>query len=89
MCKYDLAEYLGGIKTLCREKRGVEESIKYIDNERMILQYMFPLNEIIMDFHGGLKSVTSGYASFDYEDCGYQTSNIVKVTILDLKINSI
>ncbi|XP_051172476.1 translation factor GUF1 homolog, mitochondrial isoform X2 [Leptopilina boulardi] len=76
------AEYLGGIKTLCREKRGVEESIKYIDNERMILQYMFPLNEIIMDFHGGLKSVTSGYASFDYEDCGYQTSNIVKMIIL-------
>ncbi|XP_043473801.1 translation factor GUF1 homolog, mitochondrial [Leptopilina heterotoma] len=76
------AEYLGGIMTLCSEKRGIEESTKYIDNQRMMLQYIFPLNEIIMDFHGSLKSVSSGYASFDYEDCGYQESNIVKMNVL-------
>ncbi|XP_033218031.1 translation factor GUF1 homolog, mitochondrial isoform X3 [Belonocnema kinseyi] len=76
------AEYLGGIKTMCFEKRGVEKSIKYIDNERMILQYILPLNEIIMDFHDGLKSLSSGYASFDYEDYGYEASNIVKMNIL-------
>lgn len=65
--------------SLCKETRAVEESSKYIDNERMILQYIFPLNEIIMDFHDNLKSMSSGYASFDYEDNGYQVANIVKV----------
>ena len=67
--------------SMCLEKRGVEKSSKYIDNERMIVQYLLPLNEIIMDFHDGLKSLSSGYASFDYEDYGYQPSNIVKVSI--------
>ena len=77
----NLAIYLGAIKTLCSEKRGIEKSIKYIDNERLIMQYAFPLNEIIMDFHDGLKCLSSGYASFDYEDYGYEPSNIAVVSL--------
>ena len=61
------------------ERRGVEKSTKNIDNERIMLQFILPLNEIITDFHDELKSLTSGYASFDYEDCGFEPSNIVKV----------
>lgn len=65
--------------SLCMDKRGVEQSTKNIDNERIMIQFLLPLNEIIVDFYDELKSLTSGFASFDYEDHGYQTSNIVKV----------
>lgn len=66
--------------SLCMEKRGVEKSTKNIDNERIMIQFLLPLNEIIVDFHDELKSLTSGYASFDYEDYGYELSNVVKVS---------
>lgn len=64
---------------ICMERRGVEQSTKSIDNERIMIQFKLPLNEIIVDFHDELKSVSSGYASFDYEDCGYESSTIVRV----------
>lgn len=61
------------------ERRGVQKSAVNIDNERVMLQFDLPLCEIIVDFHDALKTITSGYASFDYEDNGYQQSNLVKV----------
>lgn len=67
--------------SLCREKRGVEKLNKNIGNDRFMLQYLMPLNEVILDFHDSLKSISSGYASFDYEDHGHELSDIVKVII--------
>lgn len=67
------------ITLLCREKRGVEKLNKTIGNDRLMLHYIMPLNEVILDFHDSLKSISSGYASFDYEDYDYQLSDIVKV----------
>lgn len=69
------------IMSLCREKRGVERLNKSIGSDRLMLQYVMPLNEVILDFHDSLKSISSGYASFDYEDYGYELSDIVKVII--------
>ncbi|XP_073972395.1 translation factor waclaw [Rhodnius prolixus] len=74
--------YLGDIISLCMEKRGVQQSAVNIDNTRVMIQFELPLNEIILDFHDRLKSVSSGYASFDYEDRGYVASNLVKLHIL-------
>lgn len=67
------------IISLCWEKRGVEKLSKTIGNDRFMLQYVMPLNEVILDFHDSLKSISSGYASFDYEDYGYQVADVVKV----------
>lgn len=61
------------------ERRGVQKSSVHIDDTRIMLQFLLPLNEIIVDFHDKLKSVTSGFASFDYEDHGYSVSTLVKV----------
>lgn len=73
--------YLGPIISLCMEKRGVQVSAVNIDNERVMLVYNLPLCEIIIDFHDTLKTISSGYASFDYEDSGYQLSALVKVFV--------
>lgn len=72
-------EYLGPIMSLCMDRRAVQKNATNIDNERVMLQYELPLCEIIVDFHDTLKTISSGYASFDYEDNGYQKSNLVKV----------
>lgn len=72
-------KYLGAIMSLCMERRGVQRTATNIDNDRVMLQYDLPLCEIIVDFHDNLKTISSGYASFDYEDNGYQSSNLVKV----------
>lgn len=72
-------EYLGPVISLCMERRGVQKSALNIDNNRLMLQYYMPLCEVIVDFHDTLKTISSGYASFDYEDSGYQPSNLVKV----------
>ncbi|XP_056638227.1 translation factor GUF1 homolog, mitochondrial isoform X1 [Diorhabda sublineata] len=74
--------YLGPIMSLCMERRGIQRSANNIDNERVILQYDLPLCEVVLDFHDSLKTISSGYASFDYEDNGYQSSNLVKLAIL-------
>ncbi|XP_074037763.1 translation factor waclaw [Leptinotarsa decemlineata] len=75
-------KYLGPIMSLCMERRGVQRSAKNIDNERVMLQFEMPLCEVVIDFHDTLKTISSGYASFDYEDNGYQSSNLVKMCIL-------
>ncbi len=77
-------EYVGAIMELCQEKRGVFTDMTYLDAKRVKLNYKLPLNEIIFDFFDGLKSRTRGYASFDYELCGYENSDLVK---LDMMLN--
>ena len=76
------SEYIGPIMDLCQEKRGVYESLEYIDKSRVNIHYKLPLSEIVYDFFDKLKSSTKGYASFDYEYIGYQSSNLVKMDIL-------
>ncbi len=75
-------EYIGSIMTLCQERRGIYEGTDYIEQNRAILRYKLPLNEIIYDFFDALKSRSRGYASFDYEICGYERSELVKLDIL-------
>ncbi|KAF4522629.1 hypothetical protein B566_EDAN003611 [Ephemera danica] len=75
-------EYLGGVMSLCMERRGNQLNSVNLDQYRVMLQFHLPLSEIIIDFHDRLKSLTSGYASFDYEDHGYQQSDLVKLNIL-------
>ena len=65
------SEYIGAIMDLCQERRGVYESMEYIEEKRAVLHYRLPLNEIIYDFFDALKSRSRGYASFDYEIDGY------------------
>lgn len=76
------SEYVGNIMELCQERRGVFNDMKYLDTERVSIQYELPLNEIIYDFFDVLKSRTKGYASFDYELAGYKKSDLVKLDIL-------
>lgn len=64
------------------ERRGIQTNATNIDNDRIMLQYEMPLCEIIIDFHDSLKTISSGYASFDYEDHGYTSSSLVKMSIL-------
>ncbi|XP_054941978.1 translation factor GUF1, mitochondrial isoform X3 [Physeter macrocephalus] len=75
-------EYTGKIIMLCQARRAVQKNMMYIDQNRIMLKYLFPLNEIVVDFYDSLKSLSSGYASFDYEDAGYQTAELVKLDIL-------
>ncbi len=74
-------KYMGGIMALCSERRGVQENISYVGN-RAVLVYQLPLAEIVFDFYDRVKSISSGYASFDYVVQGYQPSDLVKVNIL-------
>ncbi|AXK50843.1 translation elongation factor 4 [Spiroplasma alleghenense] len=74
--------FLGDLMELCQNKRGVYKNLEYIDETRRTLTYDMPLNEIIFDFFNKLKSISKGYASFDYELIGYQTSKLVKMDIL-------
>jgi len=76
------SEYIGPIMELCQNKRGVYKSLEYIDEARVNIHYEIPLSEIVYDFFDKLKSYTKGYASFDYEICGYRTSNLVKMDVL-------
>ena len=74
-------KYMGGIMSLCAERRGIQENISYVGN-RAVLVYQLPLAEIVFDFYDRVKSISSGYASFDYVVNGYQPSDLVKVSIL-------
>ena len=69
-------QYLGNVIKLCEEKRGRQQNLSYIDDSRIILKYRLPLNEVAMEFYGDLKSISSGYASFDYEFCGYEPAKL-------------
>jgi GTP-binding protein LepA len=74
--------YLGNVINLCLEKRGVQESMTYLDEKRVELVYTLPLAEVIFDFYDRLKSLSRGYASFDYEMTDYRDTDIVKLEIL-------
>ncbi|MEL0116789.1 MAG: translation elongation factor 4 [Pelagibacteraceae bacterium] len=74
-------EYLGTIIKICQDKRGVQTNLEY-SGKRAVLSYELPLNEVVFDFNDRLKSVTSGYASYDYELLGYREGNLVKLGIL-------
>mgnify|MGYP001622901729 CR=1 FL=1 len=76
------SEYIGTIMELCQNKRGVYKSLEYIDETRVNIHYEIPLSEVVYDFFDKLKSTTKGYASFDYDVCGYRESNLVKMNIL-------
>ncbi len=73
--------YLGAVLKLCTERRGEQEDLTYVGNRAMVV-YKIPLSEIVFDFYDRLKSITSGYASFNYELVGYAQSDLVKVQIL-------
>jgi len=74
-------EFLGAVLKLCEDRRGIQEDLTYVGNRAMVV-YRLPLNEVVFDFYDRLKSVTRGYASFDYEITGYQTGDLVKMQIL-------
>uniref|UniRef100_A0A8C9Y9J2 GTP binding elongation factor GUF1 n=1 Tax=Sander lucioperca TaxID=283035 RepID=A0A8C9Y9J2_SANLU len=74
--------YTGKIMTLCLNRRGIQKNMVYIDDQRVMMKYLFPLNEIVVDFYDLLKSLSSGYASFDYENAGYQAADLIKMNIL-------
>ena len=74
-------QYLGSIMKLCQNKRGIQKNLNYSGN-RAVLNYEIPLNEVVFDFNDRLKSMTSGYASFDYEIMGHKEGDLVKLGIL-------
>lgn len=78
---YTPKEFVGNVMTVCDAKRGIQENMHYIDEKRIELIYSMPLAEIIYDFHDKIKSVTKGYATFDYHLTDFQQSKIVKVDI--------
>jgi GTP-binding protein LepA len=77
--------YLGNVITLCQSKKGTQKEMEFISTERVMLHYEMPLIEIVSDFHDRLKSVTQGYASFDYEIIGYRPGHMVR---LDIMVNA-
>ena len=76
------SDYIGPIMELCQDKRGIYKSMDYINETRVNIHYDIPLSEIVYDFYDRLKSSTKGYASFDYEICGYIAQDLVKMDIL-------
>jgi len=74
-------QYLGSVIKICQNNRGIQSSLTYTGN-RAVLSYELPLNEIVFDFYDRIKSISSGYASFDYEITGYKEGNLVKMGIL-------
>jgi len=75
-------KFVGTMLKLCEEKRGTQTGMDYLDEERIILKYKLPLNEVATDFYDQLKSQSSGYASFDYEEAGYEPAELVKMDVL-------
>ncbi len=76
------SDYVGPVMQLCKDRRGEFVDMKYITDTRVLLRYFMPLAEILVDFHDAMKSVTKGYASFDYEPMGYEPADLAKVDIL-------
>jgi len=74
-------EYLGAVLELCITKRGIQINLTYV-GPRAMVEYKLPLNEVVFDFYDRLKSITKGYASFDYEITGYEVNNLVKVSVM-------
>ena len=74
--------YLGPVLSLVQERRAIQKSLEYLDRDKVLLTYHIPLNEIVMDFYDKLKSLSRGYASFDYEFLGYKEAPLIKLDIL-------
>lgn len=74
-------EYVGNIMSLCQERRGIQKKFSYLDQNTALLEYEMPLSEVILDFHDRIKSLSRGYASYDYEFIGYREEDLVKLTI--------
>ncbi len=74
-------DYLGGVLALCQERRGIQQELTYAGNRAMVV-YRLPLNEVVFDFYDRLKSISQGYASFDYQLDSYETGDLVKLGIL-------
>src|SRR5690606_14777258 len=74
-------EYLGGVIKLCQDRRGVQKELSYV-GARALVVYELPLNEVVFDFYDRLKSISKGYASFDYELADYREGDLVKMNIL-------
>ena len=77
------SEFLGNVMNLLVSKRGIQEKMTYLNEERVMLEYVIPMNEIVVDFYDSLKSISKGYASFDYEPTEFKTGDLVK---LDVKV---
>ncbi len=75
-------EYVGNIMQLCQEKRGEQKKFTYLDENTAILEYEIPLSEVILDFHDKIKTLSRGFASYDYEFIGYRVSDLVKLHVL-------
>ncbi len=76
------SEYLGGIFSLVEERRGTQKEMTYLSPERVLLTYELPLNEVVLDFHDRLKTISRGYASMDYQVTGYRDADLVKLDVL-------
>jgi len=74
-------DYLGGILKLCQDRRGIQTNLSYVGSRAMV-EYELPLNEVVFDFYDRLKSVSKGYASFDYQSIGLKEGDLVKMSIL-------
>ena len=75
-------EFIGPVMTLCIDKRGILKNQHYISTDRVEITFELPLGEVVFDFYDKLKSISKGYASFDYHPCGFQRSKLVKLEIL-------
>jgi GTP-binding protein LepA len=75
-------DFVGGLLKLCEERRGIQQRLEYVGKDRVMLVYELPLNEVVLDFYDKLKSISKGYASFDYHMKGYRESDLVKMDIL-------
>src|SRR5262249_8554067 len=78
------AEFVGAVLALCEEKRGKQRELRYMGENRVVVEYELPLGEIVLDFYDRLKSVSKGYASMEYELLDFRPSELVK---LDIRIN--
>lgn len=75
------SEYLGNVMNLLVSKRGIQEKMDYLNEERVLLEYAIPMNEIVIDFYDKLKSISKGYASFDYEPTEFREGDLVKLDV--------
>lgn len=74
-------DFLGNIMTLVTSKRGMQEKMSYLNEQRVMMEYSIPMNEIVVDFYDKLKSLSKGYASFDYEPSGFREGDLVKLDV--------
>lgn len=76
------SEFVGNILQLCEDRRGIQKRLEYVSSDRVLIEYDLPLNEIVLDFYDKLKSISRGYASFDYSITGMRQSKLTKLDIL-------